>query len=86
MVWPPAGNGHDCHGNSDFRLSLLCGHSIVHACRCRFGPPDMWAVHCLERIGNHDRNIAEYLIYFVEGNELRHISLEDMEKRISKTS
>jgi phosphate transport system protein len=42
----------------------------------------VWSVRSLERIGDRCQNIAEYIIYFVNGKDIRHISQEDIEKSL----
>ena len=43
-----------------------------------------WAARSLERIGDHAKNICEYVIYLVHGKDIRHTKLKKVIKQVKK--
>ena len=42
----------------------------------------LFIAKAIERIGDHAKNMAEYVVYMVKGRDVRHVSIDEMEKEI----
>jgi len=40
----------------------------------------VWTAKAIERIGDHAKNMAEYVIYIVKGTDVRHTKLSELER------
>jgi phosphate transport system protein len=42
----------------------------------------LFIAKAIERIGDHSKNMAEYVVYMVKGRDVRHVSIDEVEKEI----
>lgn len=43
----------------------------------------LWAVRALERMGDHARHICEHLVFIVQGENVRHLTQQEFERKLA---
>ena len=44
----------------------------------------LFIAKAIERIGDHAKNMSEYVVYMVKGRDVRHIGLEEIEREVAR--
>lgn len=63
---------------------ILLSHMMEHPSVISYALNTSWCGRSLERIADHACNICEYVIYLVEGRDIRHADLDEMRKQLLK--
>jgi phosphate transport system protein len=42
----------------------------------------LFIAKAIERIGDHAKNMSEYVIYMVKGRDVRHVTVEEIEREV----
>lgn len=61
---------------------LLISHMMEDPRNVSYALDMSWCARSLERIADHACNICEYVVYLVEGKDIRHANLDDMRKKL----
>lgn len=65
----------------DFITRNLIGYMLEDP-RCITAALDLlFVAKAIERIGNHAKSISEYVIFMVKGHDIRHTSIEEVERK-----
>lgn len=74
----------DSEVNEEYGLIIrnLIGHMLEDPRTISSALDFLFVAKAIERIGDHAKNIAKYVIFMVKGQDLRHTSIDEMKKLV----
>ena len=71
----------DAELDREFQAALrnLSAHTMVDAGNVGHAINLTFIIKSLERIGDHSKNIAEYIVFLVKGKDVRHVSPDSID-------
>jgi len=76
----------DRHLNWEYKQGLRMVHETLttDASRIEHAAEIVIAIKALERIGDHAKNIAKYVVYVVEGRDVRHVKTKQLARELER--
>lgn len=74
----------DAELDSEYKLALRLVHELLlgNPAKIDHASEMVIVIKALERIGDHAKNIAKYVIFLVEGKDVRHVKTRNLDREI----
>ena len=63
-------------------LRLLIAHMMEDPRTISIAIEILFVAKAIERIGDHAKNMSEYVVYMIKGRDVRHVTVEEIEQEL----
>ncbi len=65
-------------------LRILIAHMMEDPRTISFAIEILFVAKAIERIGDHAKNMSEYVVYMIKGRDVRHVTVEEIEREVER--